>query len=108
MDDMTKKSLTQTPNQPCIPVFYTLTKIHKKNPVGPPIISGCDGPTEQISSFIDNILQPIAKIHKSYLKDTTDVTDFIERPKVPENTFLMQERMLTSLYTNIPQGIKIL
>ena len=58
---LTKKSLSQTPNQPRIPVFYTLTKIHKKNPVGRPIISGCDGPTERISSFIDNILQPIAK-----------------------------------------------
>ena len=102
MDDMTKKSLSQTPNQPRIPVFYALTKIHKKNPVGPPIISGCDGPTEQIS-FIDNILQPIAKIHKSYLKDTTDFIDFIERPKVPGNTILMQERMVTSLYSNIPQ-----
>ena len=29
--------------------------------------------------------------------------DFIERTKVPENTILMQERMVTSLYTNIPQ-----
>ena len=29
---LTKKSLSQTPNQPRIPVFYTLTKIHKKKP----------------------------------------------------------------------------
>ena len=74
---MFKKSLSQTPSQPRIPVLYKLTKIHKKNPVGRPIISGCDDPTERISSFIDNILQPIAK--KSYLKDTTDFIDFIER-----------------------------
>ena len=76
---MTKKSPSQTLNQPRIPVFYTLTKIHEKNPVGQPIISGCDDPTERISSFIHNILQPIAKVRKSYLKDTTDVIDFIER-----------------------------
>ena len=52
IDDMTKKWLAQTPSPPRIPVFYTLTKIHKPVPVGRPIISGCDGPTEKISSFI--------------------------------------------------------
>ena len=102
IDEMTTKWLSQTPNQPRIPVFYTLTKIHKKNPVGRPIISGCDGPTERISSFIDNILQPIAKTQKSYIKDTTDFINFIERTKVPENTILVSMDV-TSLYTNIPQ-----
>jgi len=52
--------------------FYTLTKIHKPNPVGRPIISGCEGPTERISSFVDYLLQLIAKAKQSYLKDTTD------------------------------------
>ena len=85
-----------------MPVFYTLTKIHKPTPVGRPIISGCDGPTERISSFVDHILQPIAKTQKSYLKDTTDFINFIERTKVPENTILVSMDV-TSLYTNIPQ-----
>ena len=40
IDDMTKKWLTQTPKPPRIPIFYTLTKIHKPTPVGRPIISG--------------------------------------------------------------------
>ena len=57
IDDMTKKLLTQTPNPPRIPTFYTLTKIHKPIPVGRPIISGCDGPTERISSFVDTLLK---------------------------------------------------
>ena len=35
--DMTMKWLSLTPNPPRIPVFYTLTKIHKPNPVGRPI-----------------------------------------------------------------------
>ena len=61
IDDMTKKWLSLTRNPPRIPVFYTLTKIHKPNPVGRPIISGCEGPTERISSFVDHLLQPIAK-----------------------------------------------
>ena len=46
MDTMTKKWLSQTPSPPRIPVFYTLTKIHKPVLTGRPIISGCDGPTE--------------------------------------------------------------
>ena len=60
IDDMTKKWLCLTPNPPRVPVFYTLTKIHKPTPVGRPIISGCDGPTERLSSFVDRLLQPIA------------------------------------------------
>ena len=40
-------------NPPRIPEFYTLTKMHKPTPVGRPIISGCDGPTEKLSSFVD-------------------------------------------------------
>ena len=61
IDDMTKKWFFLTPNPPRIPVFYTLTKIHKPNPVGRPIISGCEGPTERISSFVDHLLQPLLK-----------------------------------------------
>ena len=49
IDEMTAKLLSLTPDPPRIPVFYTLTKIHKPTPVGRPIISGCDGPTERIS-----------------------------------------------------------
>ena len=60
IDKMTKKWLCQTPTPPLIPISYTLTKIHKPTPVGRPIISGCDGPTEKLSCFVDKILQPIA------------------------------------------------
>ena len=69
--------------------FYTLTKIHKPVLTGRPIISGCDGPTERISSFLDHILQPIAKVQKSYLKDTTQFINFIEKRKVPNNAVLV-------------------
>ena len=84
-----------------IPVFYTLTKIHKPTPVGRPI-SGCDGPTERISAFVDHLLQPIAQIQPSYLKDTADFINFIERTRLPPNTTLVSMDV-TSLYTNIPQ-----
>jgi len=57
-------------------MFYELTKIHKPAPVGRPIVSGCDGPTERISAFVDYLLQPIAQIQPSYPKDTTDFINF--------------------------------
>ena len=71
IDTMTKKWLLQTPFPTRIPLFYTLTKIHKPTLTRRPIISGCDGPTERIPSFFDHILQPTAKAQKSYLKGTT-------------------------------------
>ena len=99
---MTKKWLCQTPNPSRIPLFYTLTKIHKPTPVGRPIISGCDGPTEKLSAFIDKLLQPITQNQQSYLKDTTDFTNILENIKVPKNTILVSMDV-TSLYTDIPQ-----
>ena len=102
IDVMTKKWLSQTTSPPRIPVFYTLTKIHKPIMVGRPIISGCDGPTERISSFVDTLLQPIAQKQQSYIKDTTDFINFIEKTKIGEDTILVTMDV-SSLYTNIPQ-----
>ena len=79
IDEMTAKWFNQTPDPPRIPVFYTLTKIHKPTLVRTPIISGCDGLTERLSSFpsgVDKVLQPIAQIQESYLKDTTHFIRF--------------------------------
>ena len=102
IDDMTAKWLSLMPDPPRIPVVYTLTKIHKLTPVGRPIISGCDGPTERISAFVDHLIQPIAQKQASYLKDTTDFLNFIEKTRLPKNTILVSMDV-TSLYTNIPQ-----
>ena len=95
-------ALSLSPNPPRVPVFYTLTKIHKPTPVGRPIISGCDGPTERLSSFVDSLLQPIAQKQKSDLKDTTDFINLIETTRVPKNAILVSMDV-TSPYTNIPQ-----
>ena len=99
---MTANWLSLTPDLPRIPVLYTLTKIHKPTPVGRPIISGCDSPTERISAFVDHLIQPITKKQASYLKDTTDFLNFIEKTKLPKSTILVSMDV-TSLYTNIPQ-----
>ena len=102
IDDMTAKWLSLTPNSPRILVFYTLTKIHKPTPVGRPITSGRDGPSERISAFVDHLLQHIAQIQPSYLKDTTAFINFVEKTKLPLNTIPVSMDV-TSLYTNIPQ-----
>ena len=102
IDEMTAKWFNQTPDPPRIPVFYTLTKILKPTLVGRPILSRCDGPTERLSSFVDKLLQPIAQIQESYLKDMTHFIRFIENTRVPRNAFLVSMDV-TSLYTNIPQ-----
>ena len=62
----------------------------------------CDGPTEKWSSFVDKLLQPIAIQQKSYLKDSTDFINFIEKTKVPTDVIIVSMDV-TSLYTNIPQ-----
>ena len=100
IDDMTAKRLSQTPSPPKIPIFYTLTKIHKPKPVGRPIISGCEGPTERISSFVDRLLQPIAQRQKSYIKDSIDFINFVERTKIHQDTILVSGcRELVYKYT---------
>ena len=63
-----------------------LTKIHKPTPVGRPTISGCSGPTEWISAFVDHLIQPIAQLQASYLKDTPDFINLIERIKHAHET----------------------
>ena len=90
--------------------LYPVPKIHKPNPVGRPIISGCDSPKERISSFVDDLLQPIAKVQESYLEDTTDFLNFIEKTTVVKSTMLVSMHGRNKpIYTNIPQeeGINI-
>ena len=102
IDEIAKTWLCQTPNPPRIPEFYTLAKIHKLTAVGRPIISGYDGPTEKLSSFVDKLLEPIAIQQMSYLKDSTDFINFIEKTKVPTDVILVSMDV-TNLYMIIPQ-----
>ena len=52
--------------------FYLLPKIHKRldNVPGRPVISNRGFYTENVSSFLDHHLQPIAQEKKSFIKDT--------------------------------------
>ena len=106
---MTFKWLKNSQNLPRIQEFYTLTKIHKLNLASRPIVSGNGCPTQRISSFIDSLLQPIAKKQESYIKGTTDFVRFIENTSIPDNA-IIATLDVCSLYTHIPQeeGIKVL
>ena len=91
------------PSPPRTPIFYLLPKIHKPGTPGRPIISGCDSPTDRLSSFIDSHLKPLCTSLPSYIKDTNHFlqTIFNLDTPLPPNTILATIDV-KSLYTNIP------
>jgi hypothetical protein len=103
-------SLLTTEN-PRTPVFYILPKIHKptRPPPGRPIVAGYGSPTERISSYVDEVLQPIVKTLNSHVKNTNH---FIERlndiPQPLSEDVILVSIDVQSLYTNIPhdQGME--
>ena len=59
----------------------------------------------KLSSFVDKLLQPIAIQQKSYLKDSTDLINFIENMKVPADAILVSmdvTRAYETFYVNKP------
>ena len=70
--------------------FYLLPKIHKRlhNVPGRPVISNCGFYTENISSFLDHHLQPIAQKVNSFIKDTNHFLRKIKSlGQLPEELF---------------------
>lgn len=89
--------------------FYLLPKIHKdpskwskpfEVPPGRPIVSDCNSETYRSAEFIDYYLDPLAKIHKSYIRDTYDFIDKIKDLVIPTGALLFTIDV-DSLYTNI-------
>ena len=68
-----------------------------------PIVSSCESITEKISQFVDKWLQPYVKSLPSYVKDTTEFINPIERTKLPTHSKLASIDV-SSLYTNIPHN----
>ena len=50
--------------------MYFLKKLHKKTHGIRPIVSGCSGPTECVSSFLDHIVKQLVPTTPSYIKDS--------------------------------------
>ena len=67
-----------------------------------PVISNCGYYTENISSFLDSHLQPIAKKVKSYIEATNDfLKKFRSVTRLPDSILLCTMDVV-SLYPNIP------
>ena len=72
---------------PRTPAFYGLPKIHKEGVPLRPIVSGNDSPTENISSYMDFVLQPMVRSLPSYLRDTKDfLTQIFSLPPPSQET----------------------
>ena len=86
--------------------FYLLPKINKRlhNVPGRPVISNCGFYTENISSFLDYHLQPLAQNVRSYIKDTNHFLNKIKKlGSLPDGVILCTMDVI-GLYPNIPHG----
>lgn len=81
---------------------YFLKKLHKNPPGIRPIISGCNGPTEKLSSLIDYFIQPLVQKTKSYIRDSKALVNIIEKLHPPTNALLVTIDV-KALYPSIPQ-----
>ena len=84
--------------------FYLLPKIHKRlhNVPGRPVISNCGYYTENISSFLEYHLKPLARKVESYIKDTNHFLKKLkELGSLPKNAILCTIDVV-GLYPNIP------
>lgn len=96
-------------NQDCrISPFYLLPKIHKINNPGRPIVSGIDSPTDRISATVDNVLRPYVKKIPSYIKDTRDFLNKLEKIGSLHDDEYFVTIDVSSLYTSIPHDEGIL
>ena len=82
--------------------IITLAKDLKIFPPGRPIVSGIGTLTENISGFIDSILQRLMLFIPSYIKDTTEFINKLASIKTIPSDVLLVTMDVTSLYTNIP------
>ena len=108
-NSVVEREFDPIPDNVRVPQFYILPKTHKQYQEnlpfgfpGRPIVLACNSYTENISKYIDYILQSYMKSLPSYVKDTPDFICKIKSvPKLPRNSLLVILDV-TSLYTNIP------
>ena len=83
-------------------VLLATPKIHKQGCPLPPIVSGCDDPTEHLCTYIIHFIQPLASNVPSHIKDTKHFLNLTKKlPPLPLNALLVVADA-TFLYTNIP------
>ncbi|XP_065652814.1 uncharacterized protein LOC136080132 [Hydra vulgaris] len=90
------------------PLFYGLSKIHKKGIPLRPIVSGCEGPTNNVSEYVVKYLRPMAESLPSYFKDSTHLLETLSLTPIPPGEYMLVTADVVSLYTNIPHNDGIL
>ena len=84
------------------PVFYGLPKDHKPFVTLRPVISGCEEPTEKVSSLLKRILKQFLKFVPTHLWNTQDflnkIPSYSERSELTEGTIFLLAWM-PSIYT---------
>lgn len=89
--------------------FYLIPKSHKplekwtqngQIPPGRPIVSDCNSESCPSAEYIDSFLAPLAAMHESHIKDTTDFLSKILSLDIPQNAYLATLDV-EALYTNI-------
>ena len=82
--------------------FYGLRKIHKNPATLRPIIAGHSSPTARLSRVLDHYLQPIVTTSKSYVRDSKQFIQILDKTTFPRDILLIAADV-TSLYSSIPQ-----
>ena len=77
-----------------------LPKIHKPNSPGPPIVSACCCPTENIAAHLDEVMAPLVRCLPAYVIKKSTFT-FDSSNDNPSFLFTMD---IKSLYTVIPNN----
>ena len=91
-------------NNPKLGRFYLLSEVHKRlhHVPGRPVISKSGFYTENISSFIEYHLKPLAQNVKSYIWDTNDLlSKLASLPPLLDDVILCTIDVM-GLYSNIP------
>ena len=102
LSSMEKQFFTEHGNQIHVHDIITLAKDLNIFPPGRQIVSGVGTLTENISSFIDSILQRLILFIPSYIKDTKEFINKLASSKTIPSDVLLVTMDVTSLYTNIP------
>ena len=98
------KFLTKHFNNPRLPIFYGLPKIHKVfNSFPPlrPIISNYNSISTNLSIYVDSFLKFQAQQCNSYIRDTSDFLQKLSNVKGIHNNSILVTMDVSSLYTNI-------
>ena len=80
--------------------FYLLYKVHKKAKATRPVCSDCGSLTYPLSKWVDLMLQPVAQLMPSYIKDLFSFKSLSEEITLPRGSLLWTADAV-SMYTNI-------